>query len=396
MRRVKKITICGGGNGAQTLASVASSNLACDVDIYAPFKDEAERLREGITAHGGIEVTGAVRGTGRPRQVSADAAEVVPGSDVVLLVLPAFAHEDMLLDVVRYLDHGAWVGAAPARGGLEYCAARVLESAGRSDVTIFGLQTLPWACRIREYGRVVEVLGVKQAIDVASRPAAHADLVTPLLERMLRRPVGRAGSMLALTLANTGQIIHPGIMYDLFSRWEGVPFGAEDIPLFYQGLSEEGGQILEGLSQDVASIRARLAGCGLDMTGVRPLKGWLLRCYPHTIGDTSCLRSAFVTNQAYAGLKAPMQEVAPGQFVPDFGARYLAEDIPYGLAVTQAIAYLADVETPVIDRVVAWARGQLSSRTGGGDLHARTPQHYGLGTLEELIAFTVDAQPAAI
>jgi hypothetical protein len=389
---VEKITICGGGNGAQTLASVASLNLACAVDIYAPFRDEAERLREGIADHGGIEVTGALRGTGRPRRVSGDGAEVIPGSDIVLLVLPAFAHESMLVDVVRYLDQGAWVGAAPARGGLEYCAARVLSEADRPDVTVFGLQTLPWACRVREYGRVVDVLGVKQSIDIASRPAAHVGLIAPVLEHMLRMPVGSVGSMLALTLANTGQIIHPGIMYDLFYRWDGVPVGADEIPLFYQGLSEEGAQVLEGLSQDIQAICARLTELGLDVTGVRPLKAWLLHCYSHAIGDASCLRSAFVTNQAYAALKAPMREVAPGQFLPDFGARYLAEDVPYGLAVTQAIAGLVDVETPVIDRVVAWAHRQLSKQTERRGLNARTPQRYGLRTLQELIAFTVDAE----
>lgn len=391
MRHVKKITICGGGNGAQTLASIASSNLACAVDIYAPFRDEAEKLRAGIRAHDGIEVKGAVRGTGRPRRVSGDAMEVVPGSDIVLMVLPAFAHERTLVDVARYLDSGAWVGAAPARGGLEYCATRILEQAGRSDVTIFGLQTLPWACRIREYGRVVDVLGVKRTIDMASRPAAHVHHIAPVLDEMLGLPVGAASNMLALTLANTGQIIHPGIMYDLFSHWDGAPFDAEEVPLFYQGLSEEGARVLEGLSRDIESIRARLTELGLDATGVRSLKAWLLHCYSHAIADASSLHSAFVTNRAYAGLKAPMREVAPGQFVPAFGARYLAEDVPYGLAVSQAIARLADVETPLIDRVVAWARGQLTKQTGGRDFDERTPQKYGLSTLQDLIAFTVEA-----
>ncbi|MGD2147590.1 MAG: NAD/NADP octopine/nopaline dehydrogenase family protein [Anaerolineae bacterium] len=391
MRHVEKITICGGGNGAQTLASVASSNLACDVDIYAPFGDEAERLRAGIATQGGIEIWGAVRGTGRPRRVSGDAAEVVPGSDVVLLVLPAFAHESTLAEVVRFLDRGAWVGAAPARGGLDYCAARVLEEAGRPDVTVFGLQTLPWACRIREYGRVVDVLGVKRSVDVASRPAAEVGLIAALLEQMLGLPVGMAGSILALTLANTGQIIHPGIMYDLFSDWDGVPFGAEEIPLFYQGLSEEGSRVLGDLSLEIESIGGRLTGLGLDVSGVRPLKTWLLRCYGHVIGDASSLRSAFVTNQAYAGLKAPTREVAAGQFVPDLRGRYLAEDVPFGLSVSQAIARLAGVETRVMDRVAAWAQGQLSKQTERIDLSARTPQAYGVGSLQELIAFTVDA-----
>jgi hypothetical protein len=324
--------------------------------------------------------------------VSSDAAEVVPGSSVVLLVLPAFAHKTTLVDIVPYLDEGAWVGAVPARGGLDYCAVRVLGDAGRSDVTVFGLQTLPWACRIREYGQVVHVLGVKESVDAASRPTAHLDLIAPVLEQLLGVPIGKAGSILALTLANTGQIIHPGIMYDLFSDWDGVPFGAEDIPLFYQGLSEEGARVLGGLSRDVQLIRARLTRFGLDLAGVYPLKTWLLRSYGDAIRDKSSLRSAFVTNRAYAGLKAPVREAAPGQFVPDFGARYLAEDVPYGLAVTQAIARLADVQTYAIDQIAAWANAQLSKETKRQDINARTPQEYDLATLEQLIAFTVEAQ----
>jgi hypothetical protein len=95
---------------------------------------------------------------------------VIPGSDVVVLVLPAFAHESTLREVAPFLDEGAWVGSMPARGGFDYCAAHVLAEQGRDDVGLFGLQTLPWACRIREYGQVVHVLGVKDAVDAAARP----------------------------------------------------------------------------------------------------------------------------------------------------------------------------------------------------------------------------------
>ncbi len=58
----QKITICGGGNGAQALAPIAATNIGCIVDIYAPFGDEAERLRTNSAAHGGLETIGAVDG----------------------------------------------------------------------------------------------------------------------------------------------------------------------------------------------------------------------------------------------------------------------------------------------------------------------------------------------
>ena len=384
---LEKMTICGGGNGAQTLAAVASHNLGCDVDLYAPFGDEAERLRTGMASQGGIEAKGAVEAIGLPRRASARAEEVIPGSELVVLVLPAFAHEATLHAVVPFLDEGAAIGAMPARGGLDFCAARALEALDRPDVTVFGLQTLPWACRIQAYGRTVHVLGVKETVDAAARPADALDRIAPALERMLGVPVGRAGSVLALTLANTGQIIHPGIMYDLFRTWDGTTFDEEGVPLFYQGLSREGAEVLHGLSEEIQSICAGLADCQLDLSSVRDLKAWLVRSYRGVIDDDSSLWSAFVTNRAYAGLRAPVKEVAPGQFAPAFSARYLAEDVPYGLMVSQAIADLAGVETPVMDRVVAWAVQRLGDSAVQG---ARTPQAYGLEDLDGLVSFATE------
>jgi hypothetical protein len=392
---IEKITICGGGNGAQTLVPIAAQNLGCAVDLYAPFGDEARRLRVGLAAHGGLEArahpgTGAVQAKARPRRVAADPAAVIPGSAVVVLVLPAFAHESTLRQIVPFLDEGAWVGAMPARGGFDYCAARVLAEQGRQDVRLFGLQTLPWACRIQDYGQIVQVLGVKKVVDAASRPAAQIGEIAPLLERMLGLPIGRAASLLALTLANTGQIIHPGIMYGLFATWDGTLIDANDVPLFYQGLNLQGTRTLVGLSDDIQAIRTRLEPA-LDLSAVRPLFDWLLMSYGDAIADPATLHSAFTTNRAYAGLRAPVREVAPGRFAPDFGARYLAEDVPFGLAVSRAIAHLAGIKTPAIDRVITWSGARLGRDYLSQDAgRARLPQAYGLDSLAQLLSFTTE------
>ena len=165
-----------------------------------------------------------------------------------VLVLPAFAHGNTLRRIVPFLDEGAWVGALPARGGFDYAAVQILSQGGRDDVGLFGLQTLPWACRIHDYGQIVHVLGVKNAVDAAARPAAQIGQIAPLLERMLGLSIGAAANLLALTLANTGHLIHPGVMYALFAAWDGLPFSAGEIPLFYHSLSEAGAETLAGLS----------------------------------------------------------------------------------------------------------------------------------------------------
>jgi hypothetical protein len=390
--RLHKITICGGGNGAQTLAPIAARNLDCLVDLYAPLLDEAERLTAGISAHDGLEVIGAVQVKARPRRISAKADDVIPGSEIVVLVLPAFAHESILREIVPYVDAGAWLGAMPARGGFDYCAVQVLHDLGREDIGLFGLQTLPWACRIQEYGQVVHVLGVKDALDAAGRPVSDISEIVPLLEQMLGLPIGVASNLLALTLANTGQLIHPGIMYGLFASWDGASFEAKEVPLFYQGLTAEGARTLAALSDEVQAIRAVLESA-MDLSAVRPLETWLLHSYGTAITDPSSLWSAFVTNRAYTGLKAPVREVAPGRFVPDFTARYLAEDVPFGLVVSRAIARLASVETATMDSVIAWAGARLGKDWLGRHVaETRIPQRYGLETVEQLTAFAAESE----
>jgi hypothetical protein len=386
--KVSKITVCGGGNGAQTLAAIAAHNLGCVIDVYAPFGDEARRLQAGIVAHGGLETIGAVQIKSCPRRISANPAEVIPGSDLVVLVLPAFAHESILRQIAPFLDRKVWVGAVPARGGFDYCATRILQEHGREDVGLFGLQTLPWACRIRQYGQAVHVLGVKDFVDAATRPASQIDQMAPLLQRMLGLPAGSAGNFLALTLANTGQLIHPGIMYGLFAGWDGVPF--DEAPPFYQGLDAAGARVLSDLSDDIQAIRASLDGA-LDLSAVRPLEDWLLRSYGEAIADPSSLQSAFATNRAYAGLVVPVRKVGPGKFVPDFQARYLAEDVPFGLAVSRAIAALSEVETPAMDRVITWAGERLGKDYLGKDAdQIRSPQNYGFADLAQLLAFAAE------
>jgi hypothetical protein len=386
-----QITICGGGNAAHTLAGLMAARQELRVNVYTPFSDEIRQWQQGITAQGGITVItpdGALKG--RPHQVSVDPATVIPGSRLVLLALPAFAHESTLRAIAPHLEDGAWVGVLPARGGF-YWGARHALGDKKDRVTIFGLQTLPWACRIQQYGREVTILGTKAEVDLATHPSHHAGEIITLLNDLLRIRLRPIASFLSLTLADRGQIIHPGIMYGLFHNWDGRLYA--EAPLFYQGVTATTAGILQQLSDEVQTLRAVLENRypELDLTAVRSLGEWLLRSYGDAIADTSSLQSCFVTNRSYAGLRAPMRP-ADGGLVPDFQARYLAEDVPYGLVVTRGIAELADVATPAMDRVITWAQARLEKqyllkgKLQGRDVAAsRAPQPYGFEKLDDVI-----------
>ena len=81
-------------------------------------------------------------------------------------------------------------------------------------------------------------------------------------------------------------------------------------------------------------------------------------------------------------------------FLPDFQARYLTEDVPYGLVVTKAIAQLAQVDMPIIDEVILTVSKWIGKEyIKGGYLEGkdindtRIPQNYGINNLEEIIIY---------
>ena len=69
-------------------ASALAAQAGWDVDVFAPLADEAERLRAGMAIRGGMRTRVAGQTlVGAARCVSADPAEVMPGSELVLLAL---------------------------------------------------------------------------------------------------------------------------------------------------------------------------------------------------------------------------------------------------------------------------------------------------------------------
>jgi hypothetical protein len=390
-----QVTVCGGGNAAHTLVGLLASQSSNRVNVYLSWESEVQRWRAGIASEGGIAVLYRGETTlGRPNLISSDPSVVLPGSDLVLLAVPAFAHEAILSQISPFLDDEAWLGAIPARGCFDLCVWDALREKGAS-LTIFGLQSLPWACRILEYGRSVQVLGNKARLDLAVWPTANTVIMAKQLSELLGIRLDPAPDFLNITLGNTGQLIHPGILYGRFRDWDGRPLTVA--PLFYQGVDADTAAILEAMSAEIQELRRalqeRLPLRGLS--AIRPLSEWLQRSYPDDILDFSNLQAMFNSNRSYAGLRVPVRPdtsgYQPGGVQPDFQSRYLSEDIPYGLISTRGIAELAGVDTPIIDRVILWAQNRLnqeylvSGKLRGRHLAAtRAPQRYGFNSLEQL------------
>jgi len=249
---VKTITICGGGNATHAIIPSIKENFSGKINLFLPYKEEAKYFKELIDMDKSIvAIKGKEELKGCPDKASKFAEEVCKDADLVLLLLPAFAHEQTVKQVTPFLKKVAIIGAIPARSGFEYSTLKILKETQHKKVNIFGLQTLPWACRVKEYARKVEIMGAKDVVGLAAYPPETASELSKLLTRLLNLKIEPLPNMLTLTLANIGQIVHPGIMYGLFKGNENKKYSKEEIPLFYQGVTKEIAQILTEMSNEV-------------------------------------------------------------------------------------------------------------------------------------------------
>lgn len=396
-----RVLVCGGGNAAHVfLGELAARGHR--PTLLSTFPGEAARLRAGCEANDGqvevrgwsLDPSGENIGVmhGRPTSIVGSFAEAfaprdtwsssVERYDLILLSLPAFAHESYLQGVVPYIKRYSddpdrlpvVLAAAVAQGGFDMAVRAALGGAGavRTRFIIAGLETLPWACRVIQPGRLAEVLGTKAEVDAAVAthpdPSAARDVTARTLH-MLQRVVGNtpklrpASGFLGIALMNINSYWHPTLLWHRWKDWDGKEtFDAP--PLLYEtapddlacdAMSAEVGEV-------VAALRRRYGSRLVDtLDSATPVRDWFLRSYGREPSlDTSSTAAMMRTNPAYKGLTHPMKVrpnvEGPKNLVPDFSHRYITEDVPYGLVVTRGVAELAGVPTPTIDRVVAWAQ----------------------------------------
>jgi len=388
------ITICGCGNGAHACAALLSKKGHA-VNIYSPLSREVELFKTNYETGNGLALT--MQSDSRIEmfknlklnKITDKPEEVIPDSSTIIIIVPAFAHKNIFTCIKKYVSKNNLIVVLPSRGGIEFEVNSIMPNAN-----VVAFQTLPWACRLKKFGSEINISGVKNKIQAAAMPTDMPSAFFNDLEELLDLKIERLKSTLTLTLANIGQIFHPGIMYGLFKNNPDITFMEKDIPLFYENVDENIAAILSSMSDEIREVARALNKVNekVESDKVLHAKEWMIGAYDGLIEDTSSLHSMFHTNGAYKGIKAPTKKMSNGMHAPDFGARYIVEDIPYGLLVTRSIAEMVNVETPVIDEVLSnigkWVHydylGKLKDVKNLAK-KSRLPEFYCINSIEKLI-----------
>ena len=340
-----RVAILGAGNGAHAMAGHLALK-GFPVKLYNKFEHEITAMRE----RGGVQVEGVVEGFGSLELITTDIAPVIADADIIMVVVPAFAHRFMAEVCAPHLREGQIVVLNPGRtgGALEF--ARTLKEQGvRNRVLVAEAQTLVYACRISGPARV-RISGIKKRVPLAALPASDTPAVLEVARRLYPQ-FCPAANVLETGLDNIGAVFHPTTVVLNANRIE----AGEDFD-FYRGMTPTVVSLLELIDEERTAV-ARAYGVNVESA-----KDWLAKTYEGVTGDT--LYERIQSTKAYQGIKAPKT----------LNMRYITEDIPTGLVPIVSFGQVAGLESPASRAIVDiccglhrrdyWAEGRTVENLG--------------------------------
>lgn len=330
-----KICICGGGG----LGHVCAGVFASQGHIVNILSGHPQQWSEKIIVkdNDGKEYSGSLN------IVSDSPESVISDSDIALLCVPGYLIEETLLKIKPYLNKDIKVGAIVSSTGFFFQAHKVLDS----NNCLFGFQRVPYISRVNDYGKSANLLGYKQALNVAIENCDSSQEFATELSNLFLTPVNVLNSFYEASLTNSNPILHTGRLYSMWGTHEVNPVAEQS--LFYAEWTDEASQCLIDMDNEFMQL---LSVLGVKQ-GVIPS---LLDYYESS--DAKSLTAKIRSIEAFKTIKSPMIQTEQG-WMPDYGSRYFTEDFPFGLKFIKDLMEKHNISSPTIDKVYHWGISRI-------------------------------------
>lgn len=346
------VTILGGGNTAFSVAAnlaLAGTRVTlCEIPSFG-------HMVEPILSSRQIALDGVGRRGQAPlHKVTTSFAEGLAENELVLLIVPAYAHKPFAEGCAAHLGPGQVVVLMPGTlGSLEF--ARILrEKAGTKGTVLAETDTAPYVCR-KVAPAAAHIWGVVTGLGLGVFPARQGERVRKLLEPLF------PGTLLyphvvACGLAAMNPVVHPAGVLLNAGR---IEYARGDFYFYEEGVTPAVCRLIEAVDRERLAI-ARV----LDLE----LKPVAEAFHAAGFGPQGDLWAAINGSRMLTQLRAPGA----------LQTRWLTEDVPYGLAAWALLGEQLGVPTPTLRALV-----DLISGTLGIDFWktARTPADLGIGKL---------------
>jgi len=351
-----RVAVCGSGPGGMALAAhLADAGRATTIVDRPEFATNVS----AISRLGGVETRSGWWGSRVvPVEATHDVGEAVAGADVVVVSVPAFAHDAWVADVAPVLrDHAALLFMGEGSGSL--VARRALLDAGRPDVLVGETNCLPVIARAAGPGAVV---GDRKTggVLIAAIPSARTEELTSLV-RDVWPFLEQADTVFETTLVNYDAI---DVVPVALANAATIESRTGGILLWGEGATPSVVRLIDALDGELFELRHALGG-----TDPRRYRDFLV-----------AQGLATDSGDLYAVIHAGgiTRSVRPSGTVRDLVDR-LELEVPWSLVLASSIGAAVGLPIPVIDGLIDVAGAMLDRdvRTEG-----RTLGTLGLGGLD--------------
>ncbi|GAB1400741.1 NAD/NADP-dependent octopine/nopaline dehydrogenase family protein [Aminivibrio sp.] len=328
---MKKISILGAGNGAQTLAADLASK-GHEITLFE-HPDFAAKITDLNSKGNKIVLTGALDAEGQLRAATTDIAQAVQGAEIIFFVAPTFAQTPIFTLALPFFEEGQTVVIIPGNFG-SFALRKMLQDMGGPKVFLAEADTLPYACRLIENGKV-NVWGIKSYVRMGTLPGGDFARVKKNLEGVFPVDIHELPNSLGAGLSNANMVVHCATMVMNAGRIESEK---GNFRFYTDGMTPSVCKVQEGIDEERVAVAAAF-GIKLESTfeGLKKMYGL----------EGNTLHEVLAGSPVYGshGPDAPKE----------LGHRYLSEDIPYLLVPLSNFGKIAGVPTPVTDSIILLA-----------------------------------------
>jgi len=318
-----KIAILGAGN----LGQAQAAHLARHGHEVRIWNRTGARIDE-ILERGGIQVSGALEGLVELAVASKDLAEVIPGSEAVILTVPASSHEAVTRVAAPHLEDGqAYILHPGHTFGAIACQHVLLGLGCTADLTYCEIMTSLITCR-RTGPAMVNASAIKRALPIGVFPSERGfDKVEFLFEAY--PGCVRAPNTLKTSLDNLNAPVHPVVVLGNMARIE----RGEDFLFYWEGVSPGVAKLIEAVDAERYAIGRKL---NIDVMT-------LMQFYENSyVAEGDGLYEKMLNCQPYADIIAPKR----------LDTRLILEDLPTGIVPYASLGRAVGVPTPACDALI--------------------------------------------
>ncbi len=338
-----RFAVLGSGNGGRAFCAQAAA-AGYPVRLFEPL-EETEDIK-ALKKDPVMGLEGDLNCSGKVERVTLDIAEAIDGTNVLLVVVPSFAHQPIFEKMIPHLVDGQHIVIFPGNfGGLRL--KRMMANAGcKAKISISETASLPYACRIKD-AHTVHVYKLKKLMKVATSPCEKGTEAVAILKALFAEKMDfkAAKNLLEASLDNINFTLH---LLPVLLNFGDIEKHSSTFRHYMDGITP----LISDLQEKMDEERIAL-GRALGLTLVSTMQQ--LKEY-YGMNDTTTI---------YDYVNSPETPYADlvGQKVT---SRYLTEDVPGLLVPALELARKAGISMPIVEATV-----KIASVVHGTDYMAR-------------------------